>query len=66
MLVADITPRGTLNFHPHSKDKFRWKNRSLKSGMILQSGSVFATSQNLITIPKVQIEPTGNRIEIEK
>lgn len=66
MLVADITPRGTLNFHPRSKDKFRWRNRSLKSGMILQSGTVTAASLNMITIPRVQIEPTGNRIEIEE
>jgi hypothetical protein len=66
MLVAELTPRGTINFHPRSQEKFRWTNRSLKSGMTIQSGSVTAGLRDVITIPKVQIEPGGNRIEIEK
>ncbi len=66
MLVADLTPRGTINFHPRSQEKFRWTNRSLKSGMTIQNGSVTVVLRDVITIPKVQIEPGGNRIEIEK
>jgi hypothetical protein len=34
--------------------------------MTIQSGSVTAVLKDVITIPKVQIEPDGNRIEIEK
>jgi hypothetical protein len=65
-LIANVTPRGTVNFHPLSGERLRWKNRSLKSNNILQQGSITVATRDLITLPNIRIEPTGNRIEIEK
>ena len=65
-LPANITPRGTLNFHPTAGERFRWRNRSLKSSNILQQGTITVKTRDLITLPNIRIEPTGNRIEIEK
>jgi hypothetical protein len=65
-LAVNITPRGTLNFHPTPNERFRWRNRSLKSTNILQQGTITVQTRNLITLPNIRIEPSGNRIEIEK
>jgi hypothetical protein len=65
-LTVDIAPRGTINFHPLLNERFRWRNRSIKSNNILQQGSIMVTTRNLITLRNIRIEPTGNRIEIEK
>ncbi len=62
--TADITPRRLQRFRPLSGETYRWENKRLSTGEIIQSGTVTADSYGLLTIPKFVIEKTklGNKL----
>ncbi len=63
--TVDLTPR-RLQKLPHAAGRTcQWSNRSLQDGTVLQSGRVTADPHALITLERLQIRKTRNRVEIE-
>ncbi len=64
--TMDVTPRRCQKFKPAPGEKFRWTNRSLGGGKVIQSGTAVADHWGLVTIENVTISKGKNRIEISK
>jgi hypothetical protein len=64
--TVNVTPRRCQNFKPKPGDKFKWTNTSLADNKEIQSGESTADKYGLVTIEKVTITKTKNRIKIVK
>jgi len=60
--TVDITPRRLQQFKSQPMQKFRWNN--LSGGKKVQSGELTADKPGLLTIKRITITKTGNRIAI--
>jgi len=64
--TVDITPRRRQQFRARPGDHFTWTNTSLHSNKAIQSGQVVADQWGLITLEKVLVGKSKNRISITK
>jgi hypothetical protein len=62
--TADITPRRLQQFINQPMQEFRWSNSS--GGKKVQSGELTADKWGLLTIKRIIVTKTGNRISIFK
>ncbi|MFZ4849823.1 MAG: putative glycoside hydrolase [Caldilinea sp.] len=62
-LTVDITPRRTQHFVRAAGARYRWENRRVRDGLLVDSGVVTADSDGLITVPAFALnDPDGNRL----
>ena len=61
---VDITPRRCQKFRARPGEKFRWTNRSVAAGGIVQSVEAVADAAGLVTLEEVRISKGRNRIEV--
>jgi pimeloyl-ACP methyl ester carboxylesterase len=64
--TVDITPRRRQQFRARPGDHLTWTNTSLHSNKAIQSGQVVADQWGLITLEKVLVGKSKNRISITK
>lgn len=64
--AVDITPRRRQQFRARPGDHFTWSNTSLHSNKAIQSGQVMTDQWGLITLEKVLVGKSKNRISISK
>jgi hypothetical protein len=60
--TVDVTPRRLQQFAVTPGAAYRWENRGLATGDLLQEGTVTADSDGLITIPFVIVSETGSQL----
>lgn len=63
--AADITPRNLQKFKVSNKDEYSYANTD-SSGNIIQSGTIKADENGLLTISQVKITSIGNTITISR
>lgn len=61
--AADVTIRNAQQFRPNAGQSVSWRNESQQTGQVLQSGSVSADRQGLVTV-RLQITAGGNRLTL--
>ncbi len=62
-LTVDITPRRVQHFPRVAGASYRWENRRVRDGALVDSGVVTADSDGLITVPAFALnDPAGNRL----
>ncbi|MBU6349689.1 MAG: hypothetical protein KGS73_06020 [Chloroflexi bacterium] len=62
-LTVDITPRRTQHFARVAGASYRWENRRVRDGLLVDSGVVTADGDGLITVPAFALnDPDGNRL----
>ncbi len=64
--TVDFTPRRCRDFKAKSGEKFAWTNTELKGGKVVQSGTAEADQWGLVTIEKVKVSKSKNRVRIER
>lgn len=64
--TVDVTPRHCRKFRPAPGQKFRWANKGLAAGGVIQSDAVAADKWSLLTLPNVKVTKGRNRITITK
>jgi hypothetical protein len=62
--TVDITPRRSQKFRATPGERFKWSNTSLAGQRELQSGEVVADASGLVTLEKVVVDKSRNRIRI--
>ncbi len=62
--TVDITPRRLQHFVVKKAQTYHWRNIDLKTQAIIQEGTVLPDEYGLLTLPKVLIKKTANRIQI--
>lgn len=63
-LRVDITPRRLQQFIVTPGIEYRWENRQQKDNSLIESGTVVADQNGVLTVRQVQILPEGNRLRI--
>lgn len=61
-LRADVTPRRLQRFTVQSNRAYRWRNISVPTSGLVDSGTVTADSIGLVTVPGFRMDTTGNRL----
>jgi hypothetical protein len=61
--TAELTIRNAQRFRPKAGQSVNWRNESQQTGQVLQSGSVVADAQGLVTV-RLQITAGGNRLTL--
>ena len=64
--IVDVTPRRVQRFAVKPTAQVTWTNTSLTDGRAIQSGTATADEWGLITLPRVQVTKSGNRISIPR
>jgi hypothetical protein len=64
LCTADLTPRRLQQFKTMRGKPVLWENRDLRTGKIIESGTVLPDTYGLITLPHIQISKEMNRISI--
>jgi pimeloyl-ACP methyl ester carboxylesterase len=64
--TVDITPRRRQQFKANPGEPFNWSNVSLDTNRVVQSGQSVADKWGLVTLPKVMVGKTKNRVSITK
>ena len=62
--TVDVTPRRLQQFQVEPGRAYTWENTRLTDGALIQSGTVQADADGLLTIVGFQVEPDGNRLSI--
>ncbi len=62
--TVDVTPRRCQRFKPRPGERFAWRNTSLATGKVVQTGEVQADRWGLVTLPQVIVSKGKNRVEI--
>ncbi len=62
--LVDLTPRRTQKFKAAPGQKFKWISTSRKNNRMLQSGDAVADKWGLVTIERLLVTKSGNRITI--
>ena len=60
--TVDITPRRCQKFKAKPGDKLKWTNTSLADNKVVQSGTATADKYGLVTLEKVTVTKSANRI----
>ena len=64
LCTVDITPRRLQNFPVQAGDKIKWTSTAAATGEVLQSGTTSADRWGLVTLEKVRVTKSGNRIRV--
>ncbi len=64
--TVDITPRRCSVFKPKPGAAFKWTNKSVADGKVVQSDKVVADQWGLVTVKQAIVTKGRNRIEITK
>jgi pimeloyl-ACP methyl ester carboxylesterase len=64
--TTTLTPRRLQSLKPKPGDRFRWANTSSGPRSVVQSGDVTADRWGLVTIEKLVVSKTRNRVVIER
>ena len=64
--TVDITPRHCKAFKPRKGETFKWTNKALDSGRVVQSGTVKADRWGRLILPAVKVTKGKNRITIAR
>jgi hypothetical protein len=62
--TVDVTPRRLQQFDVAADVVYEWQNVSVIDASIVQTGTISADTDGLLTLPQVTISPTGNRVSI--
>ena len=60
----DVTPRRLQQFTVQAGVTYTWENTRADDGTVLQSGTVTADADQLITITGFEVSEAGNRLTI--
>jgi len=64
--TVDLTPRRCQRFRGQPGEKLKWTNTSLGSTKVIQSGTVAADQDGLVTLEQIVVGKGGNRIQIQR
>lgn len=64
--TVDVTPRRVQNFKIQKGASYQWKNQFLTNNGVIQQGRVVATTNTILTLPRVTILSAGNRLTITR
>jgi pimeloyl-ACP methyl ester carboxylesterase len=62
--TVDVTPRRLQHFRVRPGETVRWTSTAPDTGQIVQSGTTSADRWGLITLEKVRVTKSGNRIRV--
>lgn len=61
---VDVTPRRLQHFRVMPGTSVTWENHQVSDDALVESGSVTADSSGLVTVPRLGVSPTGNRLRL--
>ncbi|MBI3961928.1 MAG: DNRLRE domain-containing protein [Deinococcus sp.] len=64
--TADITPRRLQALNHTPGTRYTWENHQLPANPVVQSGTVVADANGLITLPNISLSKAGNRIVMRR